>query len=220
MTKLFLFDIEGTTTDINFVHKILFPYSAEHMEQFVLNHQKELQGSIENVRKTVADEEKKKIGLYEVIAQLKQWIKEDRKHPALKEIQGLIWDSGYANNHFKGHVYPDVQPFFQKIVSEGTKIGIYSSGSVRAQKLIFGYSEAGDLTPYISYYFDTKVGSKRDKNSYLNIASEVDLCPEEILFYSDIPQELEAAQSAGIKVLHVLREGTLRSNFDGISKFL
>src|SRR5690606_4369841 len=102
---------------------------------------------------------------YDVIAQLKQWIKDDRKHPGLKEIQGLIWDVGYSKGEFKGHLYPDVRPFFQKILSTNTQIGIYSSGSVHAQKLIFGFSNEGDLTPMISWYFDTKVGGKREKAS-------------------------------------------------------
>jgi enolase-phosphatase E1 len=221
MIKLFLFDIEGTTTDINFVHKVLFPYSNEHMESFVLAHTDHpvVAQAIAGVQRTVLLEQQSKLDLQGVIAQLKTWIKEDRKHPALKEIQGLIWDAGYTNNHFKGHVYPDVQPFFKRIVMSDFKIGIYSSGSVHAQKLIFGYSEAGDLTPFISYYFDTKVGGKREKESYLKIAHEIQLEPKEIHFFSDIPQELEAAQAAGFMVTHVCREGTATSSFLSVSNF-
>lgn len=221
MIKLYLFDIEGTTTDINFVHKVLFPYSEKCMKEFVLHHQDHplVQNAIHDVRETVKKESNKQIGLYDVIDTLLHWIKIDRKHGALKEIQGLIWDVGYSRNDFKGHVYSDVKPFFTKILEKGSKIGIYSSGSVHAQKLIFGYSAEGDLTPMISHYFDTKIGAKRERTSYSNIATAVGLKPDEIHFFSDIPEELQAAEAAGFGVTQVLRPGTKSSNFEGITDF-
>lgn len=221
MTKLFLFDVEGTTTDINFVHKVLFPYAKEHLEKYVLNHQTHpvVVKAIESVRETVQQEEGLNLGLHEVIAKLQEWIKTDRKHGALKEIQGQIWDVGYSKGDFQGHVYPDVKPFFKKILSEGKQVGIYSSGSVHAQKLIFGFSIEGDLTPMISHYFDTKVGGKREKSSYENIAAATKLNPNDIHFFSDIPEELEAAEAAGMTVTQLLREGTKPSKFNGIAAF-
>ena len=222
MIKLFLFDIEGTTTDINFVHKVLFPYSFNCMEHFVLHHQTNsvVMKAIEDVRKTVMEEEQKQLGLYEVIEQLRTWISKDRKHPALKEIQGLIWDIGYSKGEFKGHLYSDVKPFFTKIPeTKTTAIGIYTSGSVHAQKLLFGFSNEGDLTPMISYFFDTKVGNKREKAAYEKIGSETKLATHEIHFFSDIAEELRAAKSAGMSVTQVLREGTKSSEFEGITSF-
>lgn len=221
MIKLYLFDIEGTTTDINFVHKVLFPYSETAMDDYVRAHHgdEEIKVSIDSVRRTVREEEKKELDLAGVIEKLKSWIKEDRKHPALKEIQGHIWDKGYVNNHFKGHVYPDVLPLFRKIVESGSKVAIYSSGSVHAQKLIFGYSEAGDLTPFISAYFDTKVGAKREVNSYQNIAQELRLHPKEIHFFSDIKEELKAAQDAGLQVTLVMRSGGEDSEYNSVTDF-
>ena len=221
MTKLFLFDIEGTTTDIHFVHKVLFPYSEKKMKDFILLHKDDLKISeaIRNVQDTVLKEEHKKLGLDEVVEKLIAWIHSDRKHSALKEIQGHIWDLGYSKNDFKGHVYEDVPAFFRSILNRGKKIGIYSSGSVHAQKLIFGYSDAGDLTPLISYYFDTNIGGKRESTSYFNIAQSVKLSPSEIYFFSDIPEELFAAQSAGLKVTQVLRPGTKPSSFHSIETF-
>lgn len=221
MIKFYLFDIEGTTTDINFVHKVLFPYSAERMEDYILHHQThpQVQKSLESVRQTVMEENQKQLGLHECISQLRTWIKEDRKHPALKELQGLIWDYGYTNNHFQGHLYPDVLPFFKKILSIGSKVAIYSSGSVHAQKLIFGYSIDGDLTPFISNYFDTNVGHKREKASYLNIVKELGVEPKEIHFFSDIPEELKAASDAGLSITHVLREGCQPSEYDCVTDF-
>lgn len=221
MIKLFLFDIEGTTTDINFVHKVLFPYSYKSMEHYVLHHQTlpAVVKAVEDARTTVWEEEQKKLSINEVIEKLREWITNDRKHPALKEIQGLIWDVGYSKGEFQGHLYSDVKPFFTKILSTKTAVGIYSSGSVHAQKLIFGFSNEGDLTPMISYFFDTKVGGKREKSSYEKIATETKLLPEEIHFFSDIPEELRAAKAAGMGVTQVLREGTQSSEFEGIPSF-
>lgn len=221
MTKLFLFDIEGTTTDISFVHKVLFPYAHKNMENFVLQHQNNaaVLKAIEDVRHTVLEEEQISLNLNEVIAKLKSWIETDRKHGALKEVQGLIWDRGYAKGEFKGHLYDDVKPFFTSILNTGAQIGIYSSGSVHAQKLIFGFSTAGDLTPMISYFFDTKIGGKRESLSYQKIAEATQLQPAEIHFFSDIPEELKAAKSAGMHVTQLLREGTRPSEFEGITSF-
>lgn len=221
MIKLYLFDIEGTTTDINFVHKVLFPYSFEKMESFILENQKDdsVIKIVEGVKQTVELENQKQISLIEAIAQLKTWIKEDRKHPSLKEIQGLIWDEGYAKEEFKGHLYPDVKPFFERIIKNGNKIGIYSSGSVHAQKLIFGHSVEGNLTPFISYFFDTQVGGKREENSYRKISELTHLSPAEIHFFSDIAEELKAASAIGFEVTQLLRPGTKASEFKGIESF-
>lgn len=221
MMKLFLFDVEGTTTDIHFVHKVLFPYAEEHLDEFVLQHQNEnvIASAIKDIQATVHKEEESIPDLQGVLRTLHRWIKEDRKHGALKEIQGHIWDLGYSKNDFKGHVYQDVKPFFMKILESGAQIGIYSSGSVHAQKLIFGYSVDGDLTPLISHYFDTKIGGKRERTSYMNISNAVHLQAQEIHFFSDIPEELEAAESAGFRVTQLLRPGTLPSRFESIEDF-
>jgi enolase-phosphatase E1 len=217
--KLFLFDIEGTTTDFNFVHKVLFPYSRERMQDFVQKNEKNLEAPLREATKTIEAEGGKKPDTQTIINTLIQWIDEDRKHKALKEIQGLIWDEGYKNGAFKGHVYSDVRPFFENLASSGYLIGIYSSGSVHAQKMIMTNSTAGNLTPFIKYYFDTAVGQKRDKVSYQNIAIKTQLNPPEIHFFSDIPEELKAAELAGFRVTHVLRDGTKSSNFHGIKNF-
>jgi enolase-phosphatase E1 len=221
MIKLYLFDVEGTTTDIKFVHNVLFPYSVKCMKEYVTNHQSDapVAEAIKKVQETVLKEEDKTIDLDGVIDTLLKWIQEDRKHPALKEIQGLIWDVGYSKNDFQGHVYPDVKPFFRAILDKGAKVGIYSSGSVRAQKLIFGYSCDGDLTPMISHYFDTGVGMKREASSYMNIAKETNLEASEIHFFSDIPEELIGARAAGFEVTQVLRPGTNSSVFDSVTEF-
>lgn len=219
--KLFLFDIEGTTTDIHFVHNVLFPYSKERINDFLLEnlYDPQVSKAIEEARELVKKEEHIQLTNYEVVNRLEQWIGQDRKVGPLKEIQGLIWEKGYKSGDFKGHVYEDVKPFFEKLTSEGKKIGIYSSGSVHAQKLIFGHSEAGDLNPFISYYFDTKVGGKREESSYRKIAEEVKLPPGEIIFFSDIPQELDAARAAGMQVMHLVRQGTEPSDFPGVKNF-
>lgn len=222
MAKLFLFDIEGTTTDINFVHQVLFPYSQKRMSSFILSHQDdpEVKKACTMVQETLLSEEGKTLTSLEDIAQkLIHWIQTDRKHPALKTVQGLIWDFGYKSGDFKGHLYQDVKPFFLKLKELGHTIGIYSSGSVHAQKLIFGHSVEGDLTNLITFYFDTKVGAKREVRSYQNILRETNFKGEDTTFFSDIPEELSAAQEAGITPMQLLRPGTKSSAFNAISDF-
>jgi enolase-phosphatase E1 len=224
MIKLFLFDIEGTTTDIHFVHKILFPYSYNNIDSYIMNNlfENNVKTALEMVNETIKLEENKLVSVQEAINYLKKWIKEDRKHPGLKLIQGMIWESGYINQDFQGHIYPDVEPFFKQIKARDIKIGIYSSGSVQAQKLIFGYSVYGDLKKYIDYYFDTKVGHKRERKSYENISKELNISAHEIHFFSDIIEELQAAEQAGFKTTHLKREtyqGEMNTHFKSIKSF-
>ena len=205
MIKVLLFDVEGTTTAIDFVHKTLFPYAVERMERFV--HENATLPAVQAVRAVLQDEEGvAEATLEQIVTALRHWIKIDRKQSALKEIQGLIWDEGYRQGAFKGHVYPDVPTAFAQWRQQGLKLAIYSSGSVHAQKSIFSRSTAGDLTPHISAYFDTAVGGKREAKSYLEIATRLGVSPADVKFYSDIKEELDAAKAAGMETLQVFRE--------------
>lgn len=203
-------DIEGTTTSIDFVHQTLFPYASKKMESYVLanQHRPEIQEQLEAVQTTILEEEGRKIDGKEVIDQLLAWIREDRKHPALKTLQGYLWRDGYVEGEYKGHIYQDVLPCWKKWKAQGIDLGIYSSGSVSAQKLLFGYSEAGDLTPYLSAYFDTEVGHKREVDSYRTIQQQLQVPAEQILFLSDVREELDAAKEAGFQVIWLERPGT------------
>ena len=130
---------------------------------------------------------------------------EDRKSTALKALQGIIWHDGYVNGDFTGHLYPDVLPALEKWKAQGIDLYVYSSGSVAAQKLLFGYSDEGDITHLFSGYFDTHIGAKREVQSYQNIATQTGIVPSQILFLSDIHQELDAAEQAGFRTLQLIR---------------
>ena len=200
-------DIEGTTTSISFVHDILFPYSKERMATYINAHKNEarIQDILNQTKKTVELENQKKLNDEESIAQLIEWINLDRKHPSLKNIQGLIWAEGYQSGELKGHLYPDVPEALNKWKQAGLNLGIYSSGSIEAQKLLFGYSVFGDLNNLFSNNFDTSIGFKRDGSSYLQIAQELNLNPTDIIFLSDISEELDAAKMVGFNTAQLVR---------------
>lgn len=205
MARYILTDIEGTTTSITFVHDVLFPYAKAHLRAWVKAHADEarVQELLAGVRAQV------QVGTDEAaIDQLLAWIDADRKEPALKTIQGWIWADGYASGAYTSHVYPDVLPALKRWQAAGKTLGVYSSGSVEAQDQLFGHTVDGDLRPYFSHYFDTQVGHKREVGSYRNIQQQLGLPAEEILFLSDIPEELDAAAAAGMPVCHLLRPGT------------
>ncbi len=209
MIRFILCDIEGTTTSISFVADTLFPYFLEHLDELRARiKEDEVQKQLALAKATVLEEENKVITDQEAIDYLAQWCQEDRKHPALKSLQGLIWKAGYLNGQLKGHLYPEVAGVLKRWKSTGIELGIYSSGSVAAQKLLFTYSEAGDLTPLFSAYFDTGVGHKREEASYQNIQKALDIAAEEILFLSDVEPELDAAHKAGFKTCKLVRPGT------------
>lgn len=193
-------DIEGTTTRIAFVTDKLFPYARERMGSFLLEHQQspEVAEQIAAVRQAIGQPE---ASLSEVTEQLVAWIDADQKVTPLKTLQGLIWRDGYLDGSLQGHLYPDVAPALRAWHAADIRLAVYSSGSVAAQQLLFGYSVDGDLTPLFSDYFDTRIGHKRDAASYQHIVSTMALSAEQILFLSDITAELDAAAEAGLLTL-------------------
>ena len=201
--KALLFDIEGTTTDIKFVHEVLFPYARENMQSFLEN---TTSSDVTEILETIKNKNNVN-SREEVLELLLRWIQEDKKITELKDLQGLLWESGYINGDYKAHLYPEVINCFKKWSDNNFKIYIYSSGSVKAQKLLFKYSVQGDLTPLISGYFDTNIGAKREVQSYQNILDELKLAASEVTFFSDIEEELDAAAEIGIKPLHLNRDG-------------
>jgi enolase-phosphatase E1 len=213
MIRYILTDIEGTTTAIDFVHQTLFPYAAAHLPGFIRAHHSDpgVAAALDLVRATMHEEGIPAPDLEAVIAQALEWIRVDRKHTGLKDLQGFVWADGYATGQFQGHVYPDVRPAFERWKEAGIKMGVYSSGAVAAQQQLFGFSEAGDLTPFFSDYFDTRIGHKKEVSSYERILEALGLRGEEVLFLSDVEGELDAAKAAGMAAVQLLRAGTVAS---------
>ncbi|MCB0320421.1 MAG: acireductone synthase [Bdellovibrionales bacterium] len=200
-----LTDIEGTTTKISFVHEVLFPYSSRNIPAFLAQFRNEPR--IQKILDAVAQEaELQAPSLEEIVAVILRWIQEDKKIPSLKALQGAVWKSGYESGELKGHVYSDANEYLHLWKDQGLSLWVFSSGSVQAQKLLFGYSDFGDLTPLFSGYFDTSTGPKRESSSYEAIASEVGLPPSKVLFLSDIEAELEAAAASGMSVMLLERD--------------
>lgn len=205
MIQAIVTDIEGTTTDIRFVHQVLFPYARERLTPFLLEHQQDVDiaAALADLRHELAQPD---ADIETLTAALHRFMDEDRKSTALKAIQGTIWRTGYLQGDFRGHLYPEVAQQLADWQQQGLGLYVYSSGSVAAQKLLFGYSDAGDLRPLFSGYFDTHVGAKREIASYQNIASQLGLAPQALLFLSDIRQELDAAQLAGWHTCQLIRD--------------
>lgn len=200
-------DIEGTTTPIAFVKDTLFPFAEAALDEFLDTHGQDPQvlAIIEAVRAEAPGEDPRKA--------LRHWMAEDAKVTPLKSLQGLIWAAGYADGRLKGTLYPDVAPALSAWARAGLRLCVYSSGSVAAQKLLFGHSSAGDLTSLFHGYFDTRIGPKRERASYTAIAAALNLPPAEILFLSDVAEELDAAAEAGLATCQLVRpdDGTVAS---------
>jgi enolase-phosphatase E1 len=209
MIRAIVTDIEGTTTDIAFVKNVLFPYAWQHLPEFVRRHVHEPE-----TRRWLEDVKSKETGMDDegAIQLLRQWIQEDRKETALKALQGMIWEDGYRKGAYRGHVYADAAHYLRRWHSEGVRLYIYSSGSVHAQKLLFGHTEEGDLNPLFSGYFDTTTGGKKEAESYRKIVAAIGLPAAEILFLSDIVEELDAARQAGMQTRWLVRDGELSAD--------
>lgn len=217
--RVILLDIEGTTTPISFVYDILFPFARERMRTFLNDRiaDKDFAPTLNALRKESDDERAAGHDAPKVLLDAEQahsaaefalWLMDhDRKSTPLKEIQGQIWREGYENGVLKGVVYPDVHDALKRWKDAGLRVAIYSSGSVEAQKLIFGYSDRGDLRPLIDAYFDTTTGRKKEEESYRRIADALEVKPADILFLSDNIDELHAANAAGVQVKLAVRPG-------------
>lgn len=216
--KAILTDIEGTTSAVSFVFDVLFPFARQHLPEYVRTHaaQPAVIAQLEAVRaeggETSADVER-------VIAILLEWIAADRKATPLKALQGMVWEQGYQAGTLKGHVYPDAVEALRAWHAAGYALNVYSSGSIQAQKLIFGCSEAGDLTPLFSAYFDTTSGGKREAASYARIAEALGLPASQVLFLSDIVEELDAAHAVGMATCGLAREGGELAGHRTVSSF-
>ncbi|MCY1073377.1 acireductone synthase [Archangium lansingense] len=197
MVQAIVTDIEGTTSSLSFVKEVLFPYSARQLPGFVRVHgqQPEVRRLLDEARQVAGgalDDE-------QLVATLLRWIEEDRKLGPLKGLQGLLWEAGYRQGDFQGHVYEDVPRRLREWRERGLRLYVYSSGSVYAQKLLFGHTRFGDLTPLFSGYFDTGVGGKRETASYAAIVRELGLPAAQVLFLSDVREELDAAAAVGLR---------------------
>ncbi len=221
--KAILTDIEGTTTDIAFVHRVLFPYAYERLAEYLRKHEND--SAVQTILAQARDELKQPdAGLDTLIGSFRHWIEQDLKITSLKALQGLIWMHGYEQGDFKGHLYEDAHRLLQQWHADGIALYVFSSGSVKAQQLIFGYSDYGDLRSLFSGYFDTTTGPKREAPSYEAIVQSIGCAADEVLFLSDITQELDAARRAGLRTCLVARDEqpvapqhAVVSRFDDIS---
>ena len=199
-----LTDIEGTTSSIAFVKDVLFPYARARLPRFVESHPDDrevIRWLDATAREVGIDDPRSR----RVIDTLLRWIDEDRKATPLKALQGMIWKAGYEAGDYRAHVYPEVPARLRAWKARGFELFVYSSGSVAAQKLFFGHTEAGDLASLFDGWFDTEVGGKRERGSYLRIASAIGLPSPEIVFLSDIGAELDAARGTGMQTIQLCR---------------
>ncbi|HSM11194.1 MAG TPA: acireductone synthase [Lysobacter sp.] len=202
-TRAILTDIEGTTSSISFVKDVLFPYARRALPAFVQSRAKDL--AVRKWLDVVATENGAVCNDAMIAEVLQGWIDQDRKHTALKALQGMVWAEGYRHGDFTAHVYPDAAAALRRWQAAGLPLYVYSSGSVPAQRLFFGHSDAGDLSALFTGWFDTEVGGKREAGSYARIAESIALPPASILFLSDIVEELDAAREAGLDTVLVDR---------------
>jgi enolase-phosphatase E1 len=213
-----LLDVEGTTTPIDFVYRVLFPYARERYLPFLAERfgDAEVAGEV----RALAEEHRRDASggqrppawedSPEGVAAYASWLTDrDRKSTALKALQGRIWEDGFRAGELQARVYEDVPRAFERWTGAGKAVAIFSSGSVRAQRMLFAHTQAGDLTPHVSEYFDTTIGFKTEPDSYRAIAARLARQPEEILFVSDVMAELDAARAAGLQTALAARSDTL-----------
>jgi enolase-phosphatase E1 len=201
-----LLDIEGTTSSVRFVYDVMFPFARRELDRFLEEHadRSDVVEACDLVAREVgycslADWSPEPDLRRAVIRdEVNRLMDVDSKSTGLKQLQGLIWQSGFASGELLAHVYDDVVPALEDWTRRGKDIRIYSSGSVQAQRLFFEHTVHGDLRRLFQGYYDTTVGPKRAPESYSVILEDYRLPAPEVLFLSDVPAELDAAKQAGL----------------------
>jgi enolase-phosphatase E1 len=220
-TEAILLDIEGTTTPIAFVIDVLFPYARKHVRRHLEDHATSLTYTplLDQLREEHDADVRSNMSVPAWVdvplaarlssaAQYAEWLMDqDRKSTPLKSLQGRIWEEGYQRGDLAGEVFADVPPALARWHAQSLQIGIFSSGSVLAQQLLFRHSTAGDLTSFLRWYFDTTMGKKAASDSYHRIAEAMSMPPNAIVFVSDVVAELDAARDAGLQTRLSVRPG-------------
>ncbi len=228
-----LTDVEGTTTSISFVYDVLFPYAEARLEEACASPGPEIAGAVERLRSEYEEDIRQGAVVPELgpdfgngAPYARHLMSLDRKSTGLKALQGLIWDEGYRSGALRSHVFPDVPGALAAWQGAGIRLRVFSSGSVKAQQLLFGHTEYGDLSGLFEGFHDTTTGPKQEAASYRAIAAAFGLPPEAILFLSDVRGELDAAAEAGLLTGMVVRPGnrpadpgahTVYTSFDGMA---
>jgi enolase-phosphatase E1 len=197
-----LLDIEGTISSLPHVVDTHYPYTRRHIAAYLDAHRRE-----PAIVKALAETRALAPPGVAPLDALYRWIDEDAKAPPLKLLQGLVWISGYQSGELVGHIYPDAFATLARWRAAGLPLHIFSSGSVQCQTQFFQNCPEGDLSYLFTRHFDTRIGAKVDAASYGRIAAALRLAPRDLLFFSDNPRELEAAQSQGVATVQVVREG-------------
>ena len=210
MIRYVLMDIEGTLIPISFVRDTLFPFAKDRLTSFL--HERRYDPDVLRWTAVCQDVIERETGVRpsfeELSVTLTNWIDQDRKLAGLKALQGMIWDEGYRRRAFAPELYGDVLPALTRWRAGGIRLGIYSSGSEQAQRLLFAHTNAGDVTAMFEHFFDTSVGEKKVASSYRTISDQIGLPPHDILFLSDVEGELDAAALTGFGTAHIVRPGT------------
>jgi enolase-phosphatase E1 len=200
----YLLDIEGTCLPVSFVYESLFPYARKRLLTGATLSEAEQSGLDAEREADLQAGLKPPSGEIDYLVWL---MDQDRKSTSLKSVQGRLWKSGFLSGELVAPLYPDVPPALERWHSLGHTIAIFSSGSVEAQQLLFAHTTQGDFSPLLSHYFDTTTGPKKQASSYTAIAAKLNMLPSEIVFVSDIVEELDAARAAGFASRLALRPG-------------
>ncbi len=219
--RAIILDIEGTTTPISFVNETLFPYARRKLRTYLEAYRSTPEGlallaRLRQQRDADACDhadvppwvDATLEARYDSVASYVGWLMDrDRKSPPLKDLQGRIWEEGYRTGELVGEVFADVGPALARWHQQRLLVGVFSSGSVLAQRLLFRHSTAGDLSGFLRWHFDTTTGAKTEADSYCRISRTVGIQPADILFVSDIVRELDAARQAGWMTALSIRPG-------------
>ncbi|QDU99263.1 acireductone synthase [Lignipirellula cremea] len=213
-----LLDIEGTTSSVSFVYDVMFPFVRRELEGYLAAawEEPDLQQTCEQIAIDAGHASLDEWAGAEADAAARQALVRDEvvrlmdgdiKATGLKQLQGLIWRSGFDSGELQAHVYDDTPEALQHWSEARLDVRIYSSGSIAAQKLFFGHTIAGNLLPWFRGHYDTTTGPKKEPHSYAQIAQDFSLSPQEIVFFSDVVAELDAARTAGLQTVLLTRPG-------------
>ncbi len=197
-------DVEGTISSIRFSRDVLQVYAEQFLPDFVRRHRNDR--DVARTLRTLGERTGISPGHTEaLIAQLQQWLSEERPVIELQTLVGMVWEQGYAEGQFQSHVYPDVPPQLERWRERDINLYVFGNSSEKAQRLFCRYSTLGDLRLFFAGFFDRRLGARQKPDTYRGMAESIALPPADMLYISDTERELDAAAEAGLHSLRIVR---------------
>lgn len=205
--RVVLVTVMGTAVPDHYEQEVLLPYTQEHFVDWLDDNKYEhrtieLLGSLHEegfIKKNSAESLIKRV-------QADPDTLTNAQGP-LRKLVHKVWENGYIEGDIEGEVFEDAWTKMHEWGKADVPIYSYGWGLVSDRRMIFKYSEFGDLSSLFKGHFDRTDGDLSSPDSFLAIAEKINISPLFCTCIATTTTTLQAAQDAGMDVVLLDRSG-------------